>query len=181
MKQEVDSAEPGYDWAVTWPPRLKRALAQQKERAATADPPVAQLEPPGFVSVADVLTRCHNYLNVRFPSVEDRETTQFLLFFLLDLFECGCAAQLLTENEKAVLSKKARKKKKRDEQTLVPEMSYAPVVPVDYLLRLLATLPRVLQHYSALYGGVGPAAYHGLADRVNALLEFIDENAPPKA
>lgn len=157
---------------LAWPRKLKQALLDHlKHVQSDLTMPSLQMQPP--FNVQDVLNNAAKEVAKKdVPS----ERVQVIVAFLLDLFEQSCVSSLLNENERRTFHELipqpgnvatttpvvrrgavavSKKRQRIEEPSLVSvedRLYYSTNLPVEYLLRLLASLPLLISHYHILCG-----------------------------
>lgn len=162
---------------LVWPKKLKQALLHHLKYVQEENKmPSLQSQPP--FSVHDVLNRAVEQ-SLKPTSKIPPTKLAAIITFILDLFEQSCVNSLLNENERrtfhqlipmtglmaanAQTTKGAsknqtaagRKRLRAEELSAVPveeRLYYCTMLPVEYLLRLLASLPLLVSHYHILCG-----------------------------
>jgi hypothetical protein len=163
-----------------WPKKLKQALLHHLKHVQEENKmPSLQSQPP--FSVHDVLKRAVEQgvkpANTTIPPAKLDATVTFIL----DLFEQSCVNSLLNEHERRTFHQlvpmtgimaasnlptsskgssknhtaAGRKRLRAEELSSVPveeRLYYCTMLPVEYLLRLLASLPLLVSHYHILCG-----------------------------
>eukprot|EP00758_Cryptobia_borreli_P007941 Tbor_TRINITY_DN5344_c0_g1::TRINITY_DN5344_c0_g1_i1::g.4165::m.4165 len=195
---------------IKWPSSLKLVLSFNFSQVQDESKmPLIEDNPPH--TVYSILKSFHSTINL-YKTPAEQLKVAFIIDFILDLFERCCAGcSLLTAGEKRTLhailgrrltnagaATKPGGKRKRPvplieidvNNSLHHRLQYSTVLSVEYLLRILATLPDLVHHYHILCGGVsfmeankrnsstskGDFEDSFLWSVVNDLIIYIDEN-----
>jgi hypothetical protein len=156
---------------------------QQVHNASKMPPLYAQGQ-----TVVDAIAACLPAVHRQFPSPDERAKTESVEEFLMDLFEQCCSCSFLTPKERrqvVLVSQHMGRKpshaakaavpasKKRRTEEHVPSKHYASMLSAEYLVRFLAALPLVLDHFQRMAENTKGFAAETVWSRVQCLLEAL--------
>jgi hypothetical protein len=171
--------------SVKWPEAMRSVLLCHMQQVH-----VGSKMPPLFAqgqTVLDAMTASMAIVHRQFPSPDERAKTECVEEFILDLFEQCCVCSFLTPKERRqvllVSQRVGRKplppksivpssKKRRTEDHVNPK-HYSTMLSAEYLVRFLACLPLVLDHFQRMAGNTKGFAAEALWSRVQCLLEAL--------
>lgn len=176
--------------AVRWPPSLKELLIQHlqcvESYEACTIPPFGD----GKRSSYNVLRELVDHLNSNhFTTPEAREMNEVIFAFLLQVMEDSCHKSFLKVKEreklKATYGRKTahpgivRRKKAEVEDTLTldsEKSTFALQLPAEYLLRLFAATPLMIQSFLHYCGGgsFDRTLLKDLWERIEVMLMELD-------
>lgn len=188
--------------SVEWPSRLLLILLQHLERAedqvSPSMPPLVEQKINVF-SFFTLYTWSLKSELLQSGKIVDEEIVDCCIHFLLELLEQSCADSFLFSKERRHLALRAtqkereiralhggpdpqKSKKRRFEGQTEIVLSgcvykFARILPLEYLLRIVASLSPLLDHYNNL-GGSTLSAYstEPLWTFVNHMLQVLDRN-----
>ena len=173
-----------------WPPGLKALLRASTATQASLDrvPPLVALDQPDTTSSEFVLLqRLLPLLDQRYPGSKDtnRHVISFLLGMLQHLktslspFYSISEHKLIQEHQHQPQLRTNHSPSSASTST-VQQCSVARIVGAEYVIRLLAVLPRLLRQFFGLYNytGIGrDLVESALWMRINDMLTFLDEQS----
>ena len=164
-----------------WPADMKAVLLCHMQQVH-----IASKMPPLFAvgqTVQDAISHATPFLQRQYSSPDDRAKSETVIAFIMDLFEQCCACSFLTPKERRQVvltsqragrklpSKTAHASKKRRIDEVPPK--FASMLSAEYLVRFLASLPLVLEHFQRMAENTKGFAAETLWCRVQTLLEAL--------
>eukprot|EP00796_Vickermania_ingenoplastis_P012988 gene12988-8836_t len=177
---------------IHWPPKLLQTTIDHLQRVEDPESPSM----PPLLKRMDVLTffQLHapllrTELSRRGESA-DPQWIQCCTSFVIDLLEQACAQNFLVPRERrcicAAASNRERqmltaagapKRRRHEGHNASGTAKFAPVLPLEYLLRLIVAMPQVLEHYDRLGGAALPSYCKGaLWSFMNSTLALLDSH-----
>lgn len=188
--------------SVEWPSRLLLILLQHLERAedqvSPSMPPLVEQRINVFSFFIQYTWSLKSEL-LESGKIVDEEIVDCCIHFLLELLEQSCADSFLFSKERRLLTlaaaqkerevkalyggsdpQKTKKRRFEGQKESVPcgcVYKFARVLPIEYLLRIVASLSPLLDHYNNLGGCAVPAySTEPLWTFVNHMLQVLDKN-----